>query len=84
MQHGTLLQMISRHSLYIECRACGHASTLPVADCIAHLGHGAAVKDVLARVKCSKCSSKQIGQVRITSPDVITRQENAQAGIETS
>jgi ribosomal protein S27E len=69
MKHGTLLQTISGHGIYIECRECGHASTLKVTDMIGYLGHQATVKDVLARIKCSKCRKKSPGEVRIVSEE---------------
>jgi len=37
MKHGTLLQTISGQGIYIECRECGHTSTLKVADAYADL-----------------------------------------------
>lgn len=62
---GTLLQMISRYGLYIECSACAHASTIPVSAFIAALGNGATVKDAIARIKCSKCYAKTHSDVSI-------------------
>ncbi len=67
MKHGTLLQMISGQGIYIECRDCGHASTLKVADMIDQLGNAATVRDVVDRIKCSKCRKKSPGEVRIVS-----------------
>jgi len=55
---GTLLQMISRYGLHIECSACAHASVIPVSAFIAALGNGATVKDAIAHIKCSKCYAK--------------------------
>lgn len=55
---GTLLQMISRNGLHIECSACAHASVIPVSAFIAALGNGATVRDAMARIKCSKCYAK--------------------------
>jgi phage terminase large subunit GpA-like protein len=67
MKHGTLLQTISGQGIYIECRECGHTSTLKVADMLGYLGNQATVKDVLDRIKCSKCRKKSPGEVRIVS-----------------
>ena len=65
MKTGTLLTMISSKSLYIECRDCGHSSVKPVGDFIAHLDASAAVKDVIARITCSKCRKSKPGEVRV-------------------
>ena len=66
---GTLLQMISRNGLHIECSACAHASVIPVSAFIAELGNGATVKDAIARIKCLKCYAKTPSDVSIVSPD---------------
>ena len=56
IKHGTLLAMISTHSLAIQCRDCGHSAKFPVQDLIGRLGHGAAVRDVIAKIRCRKCT----------------------------
>ena len=56
MKHGTLLAMISSHSLAIQCRDCGHSTKFPVQDLIGRLGHGAAVRDVIPKIRCLKCN----------------------------
>jgi Zn finger protein HypA/HybF involved in hydrogenase expression len=66
---GTLLSLISSKSLYIECRDCGHSSVKPVGDFIVHLGASAAVKDVIARITCSKCHKSKPAEVRIVPLD---------------
>ncbi len=75
MHTGTLLRTIASHGLWVECRACGHSSTLSVADLLEQTKQDATIRDVLPRLKCSKCRGKQIGEFRIISPDVSTGHE---------
>ena len=65
MKHGTLLTTISTKCLVITCRDCGHEASLPVQGLIETLGHGAAVKDVLAKIRCRKCRCRMPGEVRL-------------------
>ena len=62
MKTGSLL---SSKSLFIECRDSGHSSEKPVGDFIAILGASAAVKDVIARITCSKCRKSNPGEVSV-------------------
>lgn len=75
MKAGTLLRTIASHSLWLQCRACGHEAQLKVSDLLEQSRPDAAVRDVLPRLKCSKCRSKQIGEFRIISPDVVTEHD---------
>ena len=65
MKHGTLLTTISTKTLVISCRDCGHEAPLPVQNLIEQLGHAAAIKDVLARLKCRKCRCRRPGELRL-------------------
>ena len=65
MKTGTLLSLISSKSLYIECRDCGHNTVKPGGDFSAILGASAAVKDVIARITCTKCRKSKPGEVRV-------------------
>ena len=67
MKHGTLLQTIHSQALYIECRNCMHGQTMQVEDLMSFMRRDATVRDVVARVRCSKCRAKEIGEVRIVS-----------------
>jgi hypothetical protein len=40
---------------------------MPVEDLLGFMRPDAAVKDVLARMRCAKCGSKEIGEVGIVS-----------------
>ena len=67
MKHGTLLQTIRSQALYIECRNCMHGQTMQVEDLMGFMRRDASVRDVVARVRCSKCRAKEIGEVRIVA-----------------
>lgn len=67
-KHGTLLAMVSRHGLYIECAECRHANTIEVSELISRLGHAARVRDALERIKCSECGSRRTPEAWIISP----------------
>lgn len=69
MKHGTLLRTISKHSLRVQCRNCGHEATLKVSELL-ETYPDARVSDVLKKLKCTKCRTKQIGDCSIVSPDV--------------
>ena len=68
-KEGTLLQMISRNGLRIECSACAHANTIPVSAFIAALGNGATVRDAMTRIKCSKCHARAPSSATIVPPE---------------
>ena len=67
MKHGTLLQTIRNQALYIECRNCMHGQTMQVEDLMGFMRRDATVRDVVARVRFSKCRAKEVGEVRIVS-----------------
>ncbi|WP_171182073.1 hypothetical protein [Ruegeria sp. HKCCD8929] len=86
MKHGTLLRVIASHNLWVECRACGHGAELRVSELLELTCADAAVRDILPRLKCTRCRQKQIGDVRILSPDVssnhhVARQPAEQHGV---
>ena len=64
LKHGTLLHTIRSQSLYIECGNCGHSDTMAVESLLGFMRRDAAVRDVLARMRCVKCGSREIGEVR--------------------
>ena len=65
MKRGTLLHTVLSKALYIECRSCGHGKSILVSELGERLLGTATVGDVLDRAKCSKCGSKEIGEVRL-------------------
>jgi ribosomal protein S27E len=67
LKHGTLLQTIRSQALYIECRNCMHGKSTPVEELLTVMPSDATVRDVIARVRCSKCRAKEVGEVRIVS-----------------
>lgn len=73
-KHGKFLQLIRSQGLHIECRDCGHGKTVLVSDLIEQVGPDAAVGDVLARAKCSKCGSRRIAEAQIVSPAIESMQ----------
>lgn len=44
-----------------------HGQTMQVEDLMAFMRPDASVRDVVARVRCSKCRAKEVGEVRIVS-----------------
>ena len=69
LHSGTLLQLISTRSLYLECRACGHSNTVAVADLLQRLRPSACVKDITDRIKCRQCHKRSPDEVRLVEPN---------------
>ena len=69
MRSGTLLATIASRTLWIECRACGHGTTKPVQSFIDAGLSSSALADLPARLKCSKCWKKQIGELKVVQTD---------------
>lgn len=61
----TLLRTISQNHLFLTCMTCHHKGMVAVADLIDSVGAMTTVHQVVAKARCSKCGSKNIGDLRI-------------------
>ncbi len=61
---GTLLSSIPHHHIAVDCY-CGHGALVEVRPVLDRLGPGASVGDLLGRVRCSWCRSRNVRHARI-------------------
>lgn len=64
-RYGTFLSMIDKHNLDLGC-ACGHASSVLVADLIERMPPKSRIADVLPRMRCARCGRRgSVKEVRV-------------------
>ena len=64
---ATHLIHIPDHQLSVEC-ACGHYGSVPVSTLIERFGGQATVGEVIARMRCARCKTRNVARYRITWP----------------
>lgn len=61
----TLLRTIIHNHLSLTCKACNHTGLIAVIDLLDSVAASTTVDQVVAKARCGKCRSKNVGEMRI-------------------